>query len=392
MEGAFMAQHPALIAELEDAIASGRIEKRIDALWRITELFVSNAPQYTDEQVALFDDVIVRIAAGLEVETRKRLSNLLAPVPNAPIRVVRALAFDDVIDVAAPMLQHSERLADADLIDNAKTKSQDHLLAISQRRTLSEAVTDVLVKRGDRRVVRSVAQNTGAKFSDAGFSILVERASGDALLAERVGSRADIPRHHFLRLVEQASAQVRSRLAKLNPDAMRDIEAVLGELTGRIRDQLRNTSPLYRAARNRVEAIYRSGQLDAEQLRLFAKERRYEEAAVALSLLAEQPVDMVERAMLDEKPDMLLILAKIAGLDTAGLRDVLRLQAADRGISEPDLETTMQVYDRLKLETARRVIEFYQVRQRIAAETVVVPSANAETELFLTALEPVVSH
>ena len=44
------------------------------------------------------------------------------------------------------------------------TQSQQHLLAIAQRNALSEQVTDVLVERGDRDVVRSVAQNDRARF------------------------------------------------------------------------------------------------------------------------------------------------------------------------------------------------------------------------------------
>ena len=55
------------------------------------------------------------------------------------------------------------------LVENAKTKSQEHLLAITKRKSLAETVTDVLVERGDRDVALSVAQNAGAKFSETGY-------------------------------------------------------------------------------------------------------------------------------------------------------------------------------------------------------------------------------
>ena len=86
------------------------------------------------------------------------------------------LASDDDITVAGPVLKLAPRLTEADLVDLAKTKSQAHLQAISARKVLGEAVTDVLVRRGDREVARSVADNRGARISETGFFRLVERA------------------------------------------------------------------------------------------------------------------------------------------------------------------------------------------------------------------------
>ena len=79
---------------------------------------------------------------------------------------MRRLAKDDDIAVAGPVLAQSPRLAEADLVDIARTKSQAHLLAISGRAGIGEAVTDVLVRRGDREVVRSVADNQPAQLSE----------------------------------------------------------------------------------------------------------------------------------------------------------------------------------------------------------------------------------
>ena len=53
------------------------------------------------------------------------------------------------------------------------------MLAISRRKVLAETVTDVLVERGNRDVALSAAQNTGAKFSEAGYIRLVKRSEGD---------------------------------------------------------------------------------------------------------------------------------------------------------------------------------------------------------------------
>ena len=54
------------------------------------------------------------------------------------------------------------------------------MLAISERKTIEEAVTDVLVTRGNWDVVNSVANNDGARLSDFGFLRMIQRAEGDS--------------------------------------------------------------------------------------------------------------------------------------------------------------------------------------------------------------------
>src|SRR5262249_25902269 len=162
------------------------------------------------------------------------------------------------------------------------------------RPSLTPGVTDVLVTRGDRQVVHSVTRNTGARFSDAGFRMLVKRSIGDDVLAMHVGSRKDIPRQHFLSLLDKASASVRQRLAVENPGAAGAVDGVLGEIVSGIRSEVRNSSPDYANARSQVEALRREGQLGEAQVYGFARERNFECTAVSLSLLCQISIDVVE--------------------------------------------------------------------------------------------------
>src|SRR6202044_1466371 len=171
-----MSAAASLIPELEDVIAHGTRQKRAEMLQRITALFVHGSSRYSNEQVDLFDSIFGLLIAEIETKARAELSGHLAPLDNAPTNVVRTLALDDNIDVAGPILKLAKRLQETDLVDLARTKSQAHLHAISQRPALGEAVTDVLVRRGDREVARQVAANHGARISENGFVRLVERA------------------------------------------------------------------------------------------------------------------------------------------------------------------------------------------------------------------------
>jgi uncharacterized protein (DUF2336 family) len=351
-----------LIDELEAALTSGTNSRRIEMLTRITDLFVGGAARYSEEQIGVFDDVMVRLVSTIEAKARAKLAQRLAPIANAPSSVIHLLAFDDDIDVAQPVLEQSERLEDPALVANANTKSQRHLFAISQRRSLSEAVTDVLVQRGDREVVQSVVKNAGARFSDAGFRILVNRSAGDDDLATIVGMRSDIPRPHFLVLLEKASSAVRARLAAENPQASAAIDDVVAEVVGGIRDDARNSSPDFAAAQAAVERQNRLRRIGEAEIYQYARDRKFEETAIALSLLCDTPIDVVERALLDPGAEIVLILAKVAGLSSTTTKAILLLRAADRGMSAKDLDQALTSFNRLQPDTARRVLSFFRTR------------------------------
>src|SRR6202022_3080529 len=99
----------------------------------------------------------------------------------------------------------------------ARNKSQAHLMAISIRRVLSRAVTDVLVLRGNDEVIQSTVNNPGAEFSERGFTRLINRAEGDDDLSTCLGMRPTIPRHLYLKLLAKASVTVRERLQDAPP-------------------------------------------------------------------------------------------------------------------------------------------------------------------------------
>ena len=150
-----------LIIELEDAVQSHSAERRVETLRRVTDLFLGEADRLNDEQIAVFDDVLGKLIQRIETKALVELSSRLAPIDTAPIDVIRRLARDEEIAVAGPVLTQSPRLTAADLIEVAKTKSQGHLLAISGRSQLEEAVTDALLTRGNHEVASRLAANSG---------------------------------------------------------------------------------------------------------------------------------------------------------------------------------------------------------------------------------------
>lgn len=351
-----------LIPELEDVLQHGSREKRIEALQRITTLFLDGASSYNDEHVDLFDDVFGALIEEIESKARVELSMHLAPVSNAPVKVLRALANDDDIAVAGPVLKLAPRLPEADLVKVAKSKSQAHLRAISARPELGEAVTDVLVGRGDREVARRVAENHGARISELGFSRLVKRAADDGVLAEKVGTRPDIPPAMFRELLTRATAVVHQRLlASASPELKAELSDVLAKVSREVGERIGPRD--YGAAQRVVLNLHRAGQMNEAALVAFCNDGKYEETVVGLAALAKVPISVVDRLMSGERPDPVLILSKAAGLAWPTVKAIFLVRPRGKGTSSQSLDEAFANYGRLSASTAQRVVRFWQVRQ-----------------------------
>jgi uncharacterized protein (DUF2336 family) len=351
-----------LIDELEAAIAAGTPDKRLNALTRITDLFIAGTGHHSQGIIDLFDDVLSALIATIEVNARAQLSRRLAGCSDSPPKVLRSLAFDDCVAVAGPVLTGSAQLTDKDLIDNVNTKSQDHLKAITQRPSLSEPVTDALIERGDERVVRLVVKNAGARISSGGFRKLVGKAANDEGLTRYVGARRDIPRTDFLKLLESASAKVRAKLIASNPALADAVSQTVSGVAADISIDVRNSSRDHAKARARIKRLRRTGQFSEADIHTFANAQDFERVAIALAALGDFPIELVERALLDKSPDLLLILGKAGQCCRATVRSMLLMKSAGRCMSAMDLDETLSHFDRLKVKTARSALEFYRLR------------------------------
>jgi uncharacterized protein (DUF2336 family) len=371
-----------IIDELEANLASGNVQHRLKVLQRVTDLFLAGSCHYSGAEIELFDDVLMRLVAEIETEARARLSQRLASLSNAPPGLIRRLAFDDAIVVAAPVLASSPQLSDADLIENAATKSQDHLYAIAQRLKLSEAVTDVLVERGNRRVVNRVASNDGAQFSFKTYEKLVQHARDDRKLGLTIGRRSDIPRQCFLKLLETASAEVREKLEAANPQAAREIRETVAEVAGAMQREVRDASRRHKVAARDARHLFRSHRLSEVNVHAAACAQQFAKTAAALSMLGPFPIDLVERVLIDKGAESVLILAKAANCSWTTTKAILVMQSAGRGLSQQDLDKACTAFERLSRETAQRVVKFYERRSKLAAgKASAMPAAPDEAEL-----------
>jgi uncharacterized protein (DUF2336 family) len=249
------------------------------------------------------------------------------------------------------------------LIANATTGSQQHLLAISRRKTIDKYVTDILVKRGDREVIKSVAVNSGARLSDFGFLHLVKRSDGDSILAEHLGLRRDIPRHLFQQLIAKASDEVKRKLQRERPELADQIQTSVVDVAGALQSKFGPTSEGYFAAKKTVGALHQFGNLDEKAIFEFSQSRKFEETTIGLSLLCTLPVNVVERALVDKNKELVLVLAKALDFSWKTTMSLLFLSAPDHRIFAGDLDVLKLAFAGLNAEISKDVLKFYQSRK-----------------------------
>jgi hypothetical protein len=356
-----MSEAGSFLRELDEAVSRGTPESRRRALWHTTDLMIAGS--YSEDEIWTFGEVIGRLADEIEVAARAQLARRLARFERAPVNILHKLAFDDEIEVAGPVLRESERLESYALVANVCLKDQSHLLAISQRKSIDESVTDVLVTRGNQEVVKSVANNDGARFSDFGFLHMIKRAEGDSILAEQLGLRRDIPRQIFQQLIAKASDDVRKRLKRERPDMGEQIQSTVTDVAGALQSRFGPVSRSYYVAKRVVTTQYQQGNLNENSISGYARLHRIEEVTIGLSLLCSLPGDVIERALFDKSRETLLILAKALDFSWATTMSLLFLGAKDHRITARELSDLEREFSRVNVKTSRSVLEFYQSRK-----------------------------
>jgi uncharacterized protein (DUF2336 family) len=351
-----------LISELEAAVSGGDREKRAETLRRVTDLFLQAADRYSSEQISLFDDVMIRLSGEIETRARAELSARLASLANAPIKVIHSLAFDDVIDVAGPVLTQSPQISEEAVLTIAQTKSQQHLLAISQRASVSEGTTDVLVHRGDRDVVRSVASNDGARFSDFGIGQLAEHAATDNILATQLLQRKDIPAPHLHAAITKASQAVMNKMIAECPNLEANIRNAVSLAAETLHDDLHARTRDYSAAVRQIDTMQTAEMLNDAIVGEFAKARNIESAVVALARIADIPIDTVVHCLFGDQVDLLLILARAAGLSWVTTKWLLVLREMELRGPRHDTDQARSLFLKLHPVTAQRLLRYYRFR------------------------------
>lgn len=182
-----------LIEELDSTISKAPVARHAKILESVADLFLDGSMMFSNEHVALFDDVLRRLMEKADSATLINLGKQLAVSGYTLPTVFNKLARHEDIAVAGPVLELAPELNEEMLAEIATTKGPKHLTAISRRNAIGEAVSDILIERGNPEMALKLAGNPNARLSEMAFVKLIKRAKTDRSLANAIAARVDLP-------------------------------------------------------------------------------------------------------------------------------------------------------------------------------------------------------
>jgi uncharacterized protein (DUF2336 family) len=352
---------PTLLDDLEKRLSGKPRSNREAILARVTDLFLVGSMHFTEQHIAVFDEVLVLLSKEIESGAKADLARRLAPMDNAPLRVINQLAREE-LKISRPILTHSPRVTEDTLLSVINESGPEHMLAVAERRNLGERITDVLIDKGDERVMETVAGNLTAKFSERGFERLIAECESNTTLQAALSGRKDIPPKHISILFELAKETARKRLSgAVTGAALHHLDSAIERSASEVERATQSLTRNYGTAVAEIEALHARQPLTESQLADFARSNRVEETICALARIAKLPLSVAERVFTGPENDLALIVSRSVNLSWPTVRLMMSLRVP--GKPSPNLLEQLQTsYDKLTPVTAQRVLRFILAR------------------------------
>lgn len=326
-------------------------DSRRQLLHAVTDLFLlDNDPNEAVKEH--YGEIAAGSLGHLGDEDRKGYADRVAAMPTLPHNVAVTLGGDSNAEVARLVLSLSPVLTDTDLAAIAVSQSQQHLVAIAERARLSEGVTDILVERGDQKVLHTVSANEGAAFSNRGFDRLLERGEGDATITGALARRSDLAPNRVqrvLRIVEQFSdggsaapaTDASVSLARQARQQRLEVKLLLSDLAAKVRE------------------------VDDVLIMLADEDRAYHLSQV-LAEISGISIEQALRVLMQRDSSGIAVACRSLGIGATAFRAILQLRARRLYFSSRDVDDDVDAYDKLDLATAERTLRFLKLRTKIA--------------------------
>jgi uncharacterized protein (DUF2336 family) len=230
-------------------------------------------------------------------------------------------------------------------------------LAIASRHSVDPQVSGALAQCTDRAVHHALAENRGAKMSEAGWARLAELGESDRELAQKLARRSDIPaplKRKFLAKLEDARMRQLNAMPGVMQDQIKDTIAANGA-TGILPDP---ESPDFASAQVRILELSRKARLNDSTMNRFAVYGEYVEVTAALALLTGSSIAVVRTLMACDKVEGLVLACKAARLDWKTAVTIVKNRPGLPTVPAEELEKAKEVFDSFSLSSAQRTIRF----------------------------------
>ncbi|MEJ6788728.1 DUF2336 domain-containing protein [Brevundimonas sp. BR2-1] len=349
---------PDLIALAEE----GSSEKRRALLRELTDHFFGGSVRTATEDT-LYGAVLTRLTADMEIAVRAELSARFAAAPDAPHNLIRRLANDEAA-VAGAVLASSPVLTDEDLLSVVRKHGQDHLRAVSARPSVSEAISDVIVERGDDVTLGTLLRNDGARLSRQASETAIERAKANPALHEAAVERASLPPDLLNEMYFVVEARLRTQIleqnGRLDPALL---ESAIAAGRTRIATDDGALPADYAECLAYVEELKAAGQLSPQMLARFLRSGGTTSFLIALAQLSDIDFHTARQIIERRELDALAVVCKSADLDRALFLTYAVVLLNDDGDAMAKAHSYARMYADLSRDAALRTLRFWRMRR-----------------------------
>ena len=331
-------------------------------LRELTESFFGT-PDRTPVEQDLYGAVLGDLTKAMEQEVRAEISRRFATAVDAPRHLVRLLA-NDHIEVSRTVLTHSPILDDNELIHVITNNSQAHMLAVSQREIVTEAVSDAIVEHGDDNTLHALLSNDGARLSRAASEPAVDRAKANPSLHEVTVNRAELPidllNEMYFVVEERLRAKILEENSLLSPQ---QLEHALAAGRARVATDDGSLPSDYAESLAYVEELRAANQLTPQVLARFLRSGSRTSFLIALSQLADIDFNVARNIVERRELDALSVVCRAADLDKALFLTYAVVLLNNDGNAMGKARSYGMLYTALDIETAQRTLRFWRTRR-----------------------------
>ena len=340
------------------------VEGRTALVKALGDLFYDSHSELSDDERNLMGDILQRLIGDVESVVRKALAETLSGIPGAPPQIINALA-NDALDIAYPILIESSVLQDMELVEIIRHRTAEHQLAIAMRETVSETVSDALVDTDNNDVIRTLVENRGARISGETLEKIVDRSESQPDLQSPLLQRNELSPTLAKRMYWWVSAALRKSIVErfdidsveLDKSIERAVKDLMGEPIAKA-ENADNTDHM-------IKSLINAGKVTPP---LMIQTLRQGEIALfeeMLSGLSNLNAKLVRRFVFEPGGEALAILCRALEIMKPDFASIFLLSRSarpgDKVVDPSELTRVLDLYDRIKLETAKKVVEHWRL-------------------------------
>ncbi len=242
-----MNTHHLSARDVERLLTDRSPDARIETMEKVYETL--EAGSLSDRETEIAHGILARFALDAEARVREALARQVAQSPLLTREVAEALA-SDLAEIALPVLRHAEVLDDGFLVQVIEQKDAAKQIAISQRRRISQVVSEALVDSANLKAIATLLRNEGADIAQPTLEKALERYGDLPTVNEAMAQRpVELPLPVVERLLHLVSEELQASIAQRH----RISPVVLRQMVGRARESA--TLPLLKPVAGRARDL-----------------------------------------------------------------------------------------------------------------------------------------